>query len=239
MQSYTCPNCGAPVKMDEYGAFLECPYCGSQFKPEPTATEFSDHANVDDQENPDKIEIRTYEEIVDSYLPEFTVIRFIQKALKHPLITCVILFLILVSCMGGSSSSTSTIATSSYASSTTQKSGPDTSIITKYHYDYCFMHIGAENSRHYWLIDLNDKVTCNINSYSKTAYVFKLSSRVFGNGVTVDSGSTIFYFYSKSLKDGVTIKYGDDGPYDFEPVDIQLALTDLSEVKRVGDYTAK
>lgn len=34
MQSYTCPNCGAPVKMDDHGAFLECPYCGSQFKPD-------------------------------------------------------------------------------------------------------------------------------------------------------------------------------------------------------------
>ena len=78
MQSYPCPNCGAPVKMDDHGAFLECPYCGSQFKPDDSLSdEPSSHQTDSDDDNE---ELRTYAEIVNRHIPEFSVTEFIDRA---------------------------------------------------------------------------------------------------------------------------------------------------------------
>ena len=86
MQSYTCPNCGAPVKMDDRGTFLECPYCGSQFKTDNTEAAYPEDASVDsitDSENSDDDEeLRSYAEIVNRCIPEFTVKDFIDGC-KH------------------------------------------------------------------------------------------------------------------------------------------------------------
>lgn len=80
MQSYTCPNCGAPVKMDDHGAFLECPYCGSQFKPDDSSSDESSSRQTDSDD--DNKELRTYAEIVNRHIPEFSVTEFIDRA-KH------------------------------------------------------------------------------------------------------------------------------------------------------------
>lgn len=79
MQSYTCPNCGAPVKMDDHGAFLECPYCGSQFKPDDSLSdEPSNHSMASDDDE----ELRTYAKIVDRYVSKITVVDFVDR-IKH------------------------------------------------------------------------------------------------------------------------------------------------------------
>jgi uncharacterized Zn finger protein (UPF0148 family) len=80
MQSYTCPNCGAPVKMDDHGAFLECPYCGSQFKPDDSSSDEPSSRQTDSDD--DNEELRTYTEIVNRHIPEFSVTEFIDRA-KH------------------------------------------------------------------------------------------------------------------------------------------------------------
>lgn len=80
MQSYTCPNCGAPVKMDDHGAFLECPYCGSQFKPDDSLSDEPSSRQTDSDD--DNEELRTYAEIVNRHIPEFSVTEFIDRA-KH------------------------------------------------------------------------------------------------------------------------------------------------------------
>lgn len=80
MQSYTCPNCGAPVKMDDHGAFLECPYCGSQFKPDDSSSDEPSSRQTDSDD--DNEELRTYAEIVHHHIPEFSVTEFIDRA-KH------------------------------------------------------------------------------------------------------------------------------------------------------------
>lgn len=80
MQSYTCPNCGAPIKMDDHGAFLECPYCGSQFKPDDSLSDEPSSRQTDSDD--DNEELHTYAEIVNRHIPEFSVTEFIDRA-KH------------------------------------------------------------------------------------------------------------------------------------------------------------
>ena len=80
MQSCACPNCGAPVKMDDHGAFLECPYCGSQFKPDDSLSDEPSSRQTDSDD--DNEELRTYAEIVNRHIPDFSVIEFIDRA-KH------------------------------------------------------------------------------------------------------------------------------------------------------------
>lgn len=79
MRACKCPNCGAPVKMDDYGEFWECPYCGSQFIPEPLQADASLQGNISESTETDFDDTQIYFEIVNRHLSEFTVSRFIEK----------------------------------------------------------------------------------------------------------------------------------------------------------------
>ena len=124
------------------------------------------------------------------------------KCVKHPIIACIIIFLLLGSCMGSSSSSSSssnsTVA-SSIASSTDATSGPNTRIITRFDYDYCFVYTDSGENHHYWLFDFDKDVACLINTYTKVALLYNLPSHDFKSGVTISASNSSYTFTSDAL----------------------------------------
>ena len=160
------------------------------------------------------------------------------KCVKHPIITCIIVFLLLGSCMDSSSStnsekSSSSVLSSSIASSTTEISDPNTRIVTRFNYDYCFVYTGKNDSHHYWLFDFDKNIACLINTYSKIACIFNLPSNDFKSGFTISTSEATWSFASEDLNSGLSINIDDDGPYTYEVADMQNAFDDLALVENI------
>ena len=180
------------------------------------------------------------------------------KCAKHPVIACIIIFLLFGSCMGsGSSSSSASSAASSSESASiasvsqstgsavpsTSSSAKETGIIVhslnelpgtskstirSFSYQFAFAHSGNANSMHYWLIDPTNLVVCLLNTYEQSAYLFTLPSVRFTTGVTLDYGAASYTLQTTQLNSVLSVTYGSDGPYDFSAVSVQDALSVLS-----------
>lgn len=124
------------------------------------------------------------------------------QCVKHPLIACIILFLILVSCMG-SSSSTSSIASTSASFSSSY------AVAKKYDYSDAYTRISADDSavRYYYLISYHDNVVTFVSSETNTAIVASIISGDLYSGLKIR-----LYFPTSGAENDVinrTLKYAD------------------------------
>ena len=155
------------------------------------------------------------------------------KCVKHPIITCIIVFLLLGSCMDSSSStnsekSSSSISPSSTESSTTETADPNFRIITRFDYNYCFVYTDNGKNSHYWLFDFDKDIACIINTYTKEAAIYDLPSHNFGSGVNIQtSKSTTWTFTSDDLALGMSTKIDGSELREYKPVRMQDAFDDL------------
>ena len=171
--------------------------------------------------------------------------KLLAKCVKHPFIALLILCALFGSIKPATaknqivSSSTSTSTTSTVSTELTGRLSSKTMLLT-YSYDSAYFRTGAEESHHYYLIDHADKILCAINEYSKAAYILHIKSDDYENGIefTMDSLTTIAK--SSDLAKNLSITYidedGTSGPYDFEIVSIDSALSHLDNIEKVYEY---
>lgn len=110
------------------------------------------------------------------------------------------------------------------------------SVIKSFSYEYVFLHNGASNSHHYWLLDIKNGVACQINTYVSSACLLTLPSDDFNAGVLLDYGTTSFGLHSNNLSSGLSVEYGDDGAYFFSTSTVKAAFSDLDSVQTFYDF---
>lgn len=110
------------------------------------------------------------------------------------------------------------------------------SVIKSFSYEYVFLHNGASNSHHYWLLDIKNGVACQINTYVSSACLLTLPSDDFNAGVLLDYGTTSFDLHSNNFSSGLSVKYGDDGAYFFSTSTVKAAFSDLDSVQTFYDF---
>lgn len=108
-------------------------------------------------------------------------------------------------------------------------------VIKSFSYEYAFLHNGASNSHHYWLLDTKESVACLINTYESAAYLLALPSDDFNAGVLLDYGTVTFDLHSNTLSSGLSVKYGSDGAYFFSASTVKEAFSDLDLVQSFYD----
>lgn len=150
-----------------------------------------------------------------------------------------LLFIFLGGCMEYSNKSTAASSEVSPASSAIETSTvatfTDTSVITNHAYDYGFVRNGIGDSHQYWLISLKDNIICTMNTYSQQAFIFNLPSTDFSSGFSIDITKPSLAFQSDNLENGITVRY-ENTSYDFEPVDIDSAFTDLEHILLIKEF---
>lgn len=102
-------------------------------------------------------------------------------------------------------------------------------------YEHSYVHIGADDSRHYWLTSEKEHVACMINTYDKTAYIMYLPSNDFSSGVSIDFGATGYLLKSSNPDKIMLITYGDDSPLAFNVTSEDKAWSDYESIQSFYD----
>lgn len=178
------------------------------------------------------------------------------QCVKHPLIACVILFLILASCMGSASSSSSSKASpssrisNSIASNTSEWSSDSCLATKEYDYDIAYTRISADDSniRYYYLISYSDNVVTFVSSKTNTAIIASILSGDLSSGLKirwcVHTSATTYepldrtLQYANSSSDAEILSTDDDGSFPFVKASVSAAEKALYQSDKIYDYSS-
>lgn len=176
------------------------------------------------------------------------------KCVKHPIIACIIIFLLLGSCMGSSSSSSSSssqVSSSSVASSISTWSSDSCLATKEYSYDATYTRISAKDAsvRYYYLIGYRDNVVTLFNSETNTALIASITSGDLSSGMDVtwfDHTSATSYEslnrtlkYSDANSDTEILSIEEDGErFAFVKASLSAAEDALYRADKIYDYSS-